>query len=51
MTNQGPACMHVGVGIDTARYGHHVSLLDEQKRTAGHEPLIRIRTVPPNWNP
>ena len=33
MTNQGPACMHVGVGIDTARYGHHVSLLDEQKRT------------------
>ena len=24
----------VGVGIDTARYGHHVSFLDEQKRTA-----------------
>ena len=23
-----------GVGIDTARYGHHVSFLDEQKRTA-----------------
>ena len=24
----------VGVGIDTARYGHHVSFLDEHKRTA-----------------
>jgi transposase len=24
----------LGVGIDTARYGHHVSFLDEQKRTA-----------------
>ena len=24
----------VGVGIDTARYGHHVSFLDEQKRSA-----------------
>src|SRR5436190_21015417 len=24
----------IGVGIDTARYGHHVSFLDEQKRTA-----------------
>ena len=23
----------LGVGIDTARYGHHVSFLDEQKRT------------------
>lgn len=28
------ACVHLGVGIDTARYGHHVSFLDEQKRTA-----------------
>ena len=25
---------HFGIGIDTARYGHHVSFLDEQKRTA-----------------
>jgi transposase len=24
----------MGVGIDTARYGHHVSFLDEQKRSA-----------------
>ena len=24
----------LGVGIDTARYGHHVSFLDEQKRSA-----------------
>lgn len=24
----------IGVGIDTARYGHHVSFLDQQKRTA-----------------
>lgn len=24
----------IGVGIDTARYGHHVSFLDDQKRTA-----------------
>ena len=24
----------IGVGIDTARDGHHVSFLDEQKRTA-----------------
>ena len=24
----------IGVGIDTARYGHHVSFLDEQKRSA-----------------
>ena len=23
-----------GVGIDTARYGHHVSFLDQQQRTA-----------------
>lgn len=26
--------VHLGVGIDTARYAHHVSFLDEQKRTA-----------------
>jgi transposase len=25
---------HFGVGLDTARYGHHVSFLDENKRTA-----------------
>lgn len=25
---------HLGVGIDTARYAHHVSFLDEEKRTA-----------------
>lgn len=25
---------HIGIGIDTARYGHHVSFLDCQKRTA-----------------
>lgn len=24
----------IGIGIDTARYGHHVSFLDDQKRTA-----------------
>lgn len=26
--------VHFGVGIDTARYGHHVSFLDQEKRTA-----------------
>jgi transposase len=31
-TPQNP--VRIGVGIDTARYGHHVSFLDEQKRTA-----------------
>ena len=25
---------HFGIGIDTARYGHHVSFMDENKRTA-----------------
>lgn len=25
---------HLGIGIDTARYGHHVSFMDEHKRTA-----------------
>lgn len=25
----------IGVGIDTARYGHHVSMMDSEKRTAG----------------
>lgn len=25
---------HFGIGVDTARYGHHVSFLDEDKRTA-----------------
>jgi len=29
-----PKPVHVGVGIDTARYAHHVSFLDEEKRTA-----------------
>ena len=27
-------CVHLGVGVDTARYAHHVSFLDEKKRTA-----------------
>lgn len=26
--------VHVGIGIDTARYAHHASFLNEQKRTA-----------------
>lgn len=35
MKNNSPISeFHVGVGIDTARYAHHVSFLDEQKRTA-----------------
>jgi transposase len=34
MKNKAPAVLHLGVGIDTARYGHHVSFLDEKKRTA-----------------
>ncbi len=25
---------HIGIGIDTARYGHHVSFMDDQKRQA-----------------
>ena len=29
-----PKLAHIGVGIDTARYAHHVSFLDEEKRTA-----------------
>ena len=29
-----PKPVHIGVGIDTARYAHHVSFLDEEKRTA-----------------
>src|SRR2546422_60477 len=32
--SQGNSTVSLGVGIDTARYGHHVSFLDEQKRTA-----------------
>lgn len=32
--NTPPNLREIGVGIDTARYGHHVSFLDEQKRTA-----------------
>jgi len=27
-------CTHIGVGIDTARYAHHASFLDEEKRSA-----------------
>ena len=35
MTNNAtPNPVPIGVGIDTARYAHHVSFLDEQKRTA-----------------
>ena len=30
-----PITSNIGIGIDTARYGHHVSFLDEDKRTAG----------------
>lgn len=33
MKDQTP-CVHLGVGVDTARYAHHVSFLDEKKRTA-----------------
>ena len=33
MNNNSPI-VHLGVGIDTARYAHHVSFLDEEKRTA-----------------
>ena len=36
--NSPPNLMQVGVGIDTARYAHHVSFLDEKKRTAA-EPF------------
>ena len=32
---------HVGIGIDTARYGHHVSFLDSDKRTAHPAFLFR----------
>lgn len=32
--NASPNPVRIGVGIDTARYAHHVSFLDEQKRTA-----------------
>ena len=32
--SQASSPVSFGVGIDTARYGHHVSFLDEQKRTA-----------------
>jgi transposase len=34
MQDTSPAEVHLGVGIDTARYGHHASFLDENKRTA-----------------
>ena len=41
MTNQAPACMRIGAGICTARYGHHVSLLDEQQRKGGTARFTR----------
>lgn len=35
------SCVHLGVGVDTARYAHHVSFLDEKKRTAAkHETRL-----------
>ncbi len=45
--------VHFGIGIDTARFGHHVSFMDEQKRTAaapfhfeesygGYQKLLKI---------
>jgi transposase len=34
MKNNISLVAHVGVGIDTARYAHHVSFLDEEKRIA-----------------
>jgi transposase len=36
-----PVC--IGVGIDTARYGHHASFLNEQRNTAS-PPLIIMET-------
>jgi transposase len=36
-----PAAVPFGVGIDTARYGHHVSFLDQEKRTAA--PAFHFR--------
>ena len=32
--NEDAAIRHVGIGIDTARYGHHVSFLKEDKQPA-----------------
>jgi len=37
-------CTHLGVGFDTARYAHHVSFLDENKRTAA-KPFHFIETA------
>lgn len=34
MTQNPTPLSHLGVGIDTARYGHHVSFLDQNKRSA-----------------
>jgi hypothetical protein len=34
MNNNDSTVVYLGVGIDTARYAHHVSFLDQQKRTA-----------------
>ena len=42
--NASPNPFRIGVGIDTARYAHHVSFLDEQKRTAA-EPFHFTETA------
>src|SRR3989304_5805246 len=34
MTAVGTETVHLGVGIDTARYGHHVSFLTEDRQPA-----------------
>lgn len=34
MKQKANTCVHLGIGLDTARYAHHVSFLDEKKRTA-----------------
>ena len=50
MNNQAPPKpVHIGVGIDTARYAHHVSFLDEEKQTAAkpfHSALMRLVSMP-----
>lgn len=37
MSSNTSPTVHLGVGIDTARYGHHVSFLDAEKRIAAKE--------------
>lgn len=34
MSTTGSARLHIGVGIDTARYGHQVSFLSEDRQAA-----------------